>query len=87
MIFFISFVATNMPILVKMLTTIHFLSPRRNGNCVNSNNPHGGLFGSGGLFVKMTLGVGAYSGGELIRERGLNRSFTLCLYTIAYTIL
>ena len=37
----------------------------------NSNNPHGGLFRSAGLFVKVTLKGGAYSGGELIREWGL----------------
>ena len=35
-------------------------------------------FGSGGLFVKMGFGGGAYSGGEVIWEWGHIRSFTVC---------
>jgi len=34
-------------------------------------SPHGGLFGSGGLFVKMGFGGGAYSGRGLFGNGSL----------------
>ena len=43
----------------------------------NSNNPRGGLFGSGGLFVKINFKGGGLFERGLIPEKGLIRSFTV----------